>query len=40
MVKELRVFMGKKIHPNFTETDNELYYLKSEVDELIKNLEK
>jgi len=32
MTFKLREFMGKAIHPNFTETDEDIYYLKKEVD--------
>lgn len=38
--KELRVFMGKAIHPNFTKKDDDLYYLKKEVDDKIKKIDK
>jgi len=36
--KELKVFLGNYIHPDFTEKDEEIYYLKREVDEKIKQL--
>lgn len=31
-------YLGEAIHPNFTETDEDIYYLKSEVDREIQRL--
>jgi len=37
MVK-LKEFLGKDIHPDFTEKDEDIYYLKKEVDKKIKEI--